>query len=269
MSERVERAFERASERGRIALIPFLTVGYPTVEISIDAARAVADAGADVIELGVPFSDPLAEGPVIQLSSHQALIQGVTLETCLNAAKRLRDGGVETPLVFMGYYNPILAYGIEGFCETAAASGADGLIVPDLPTEEAGPLREAAKAAGLDLIPLLALTSPDARIADACADASGFVYCVSVLGTTGARATVSDRVTGLVEKVRSYTTLPAAVGFGIARTEHVAEVARYADGAVFGSALVKLLGEEPGSGAAERARGFFEELSAGALRTGA
>ncbi len=267
MSERVGRAFERAGERGRIALIPFLTVGYPTVEISIDAARAVADAGADVIELGVPFSDPLAEGPVIQLSSHQALMQGVTLETCLDVAKRLRDGGVDTPLVFMGYYNPILAYGIEGFCESAAASGADGLIVADLPTEEAGPLRKAAKAAGLDLIPMLALTSSDARIADACADASGFVYCVSVLGTTGARETVSDRVTGLVEKVRSYTTLPAAVGFGIARAGHVAEVARYADGAVFGSALVRLLGEEPANGAAERARGFMEELSAGAVRT--
>jgi tryptophan synthase alpha chain len=246
-----------------------VTVGYPTVEVSIDVVRAIAEAGADVVELGVPFSDPLAEGPTIQKSSFHALSQGVTPGTCIEAARRLRSAGVRVPLVFMGYYNPVLSYGLEKFCEDAAAAGVDGLIVVDLPTEEAGPLRASARKHGLDLIPLLALTSPESRVEAACKDAAGFVYCVSVLGVTGARSAMSIRVRSLVEVVRRHTQLPVAVGFGISSAAHVAEVGQFADGVAVGSALIEAIGAGAADGAAGRAARFIKELGKGAVRPAA
>lgn len=269
MTDRVREAFENARKEGRIALVPFLTVGHPTVESSIASARAVVEAGADALELGVPFSDSLADGPVIQMSNFKALEQGVTVATCLDAARQLRAEGMTVPIILMGSYNPILSYGLAEFCIDAAAAGVDGLIVSDLPTEETGPLLAKAKPAGLSLVPLLALTSSEERIQSACREASGFIYCVAALGVTGARESVSDRVRGLVADVKRKVSLPAAVGFGISTAEHVAEVATFADGAVVGSALVQTLDDGPPETAPQRARDFIEGLAAGTRLPGA
>ncbi|MBI4220892.1 MAG: tryptophan synthase subunit alpha [Chloroflexi bacterium] len=258
--DRIQAAFVSAKERGRTAIVPFLTVGYPDVERSIAAARAVIEAGADVLELGVPFSDPLAEGPTIQRSSFHALSHGVTPRTCLDAAASLRKSGVKTPVILMGYYNPVLAYGLDRYCQDAGNAGVDGLIVVDLPTEEAGPLRDAARKCSIDLIPLLALTSPEQRIEAACRDAAGFVYCVSVLGVTGARAAMSARVKDLVNTVRKHTTLPVAVGFGISNAGHVREVGAYADGVAIGSALIDAMDAGPAEEAPARAGAFLRKL---------
>ncbi len=233
------------------------------MESSIAAARAVVEAGADALELGVPFSDPLADGPVIQMSSFKALEQGVTMRTCIEATRRLRADGVTVPIIFMGSYNPILSYGLAEFCADASAAGVDGLIVSDLPTEETGPLLAEAEPAGLSLVPLLALTSSEKRIRAACENASGFIYCVAVLGVTGARESVSDRVRGLVAAVKQQTSLPAAVGFGISSAEHVSEVGTFADGAVVGSALVKAIDDGATETAPQRAKEFIEGIMSG------
>ncbi len=244
----------------------FATSGVPTLGSTVPVLKAIADAGADLIELGVPFSDPLAEGPTIQKSSHAALEAGTTPETCLEAVREARVAGVEIPILLMGYYNPILKFGLAEYCKAVADAGADGLIVPDLPTPEAGPLLDECDRNGIALVPLMALTSTDENIAEACKRASGFVYCVSVLGVTGARATMNERVTGLVERVRARTDLPVAVGFGISTAEHVAEVSSYADGAVIGSALVNAItGGEP-DGAALRAGDFVRSVLPGTHR---
>ncbi|MEX0762081.1 MAG: tryptophan synthase subunit alpha [Dehalococcoidia bacterium] len=263
MTDRIREAIEAANAQGRIALLPFVTAGHPSPETTPDIVRAIVDAGADVVELGVPFSDPLAEGPTIQKSSFDALSRGVTPAACIDMATRIRESGVTVPLIFMGYYNPILSMGIGEFCRRSAAAGVDGLIVPDLPASEAGPLMDEADAAGLSVIPLLALTSTDRSVEQSCRRAGGFIYCVSVLGVTGARAQVSSRVRGLVEKVRSHTDLPVAVGFGISTPEHVAEVAGYADGAAVGSALVNAISDGPPETAAERAGKYVASLKPG------
>lgn len=262
----IQRAFEDARQRKRTAIAPFLTIGYPSVDASLEAVKKVAEAGADVVELGIPFSDPLAEGPTIQMSSHHALGQGVTPASCIAAAGRLRAEGLKIPLVFMGYYNPIMSFGLGRFCDAASESGVNGLIVADLPTEETGPLRAEADKRGLDLIPLLALTSPEPRIAAACRGARGFVYCVSVLGVTGARATVSARVRGLVEIVRRHTSIPVAVGFGISTPAHVKETGEFADGVVVGSALIDAMRAGPVESAPERAGAYISELARAAAR---
>jgi tryptophan synthase alpha chain len=266
MPDRIRHAFEAARKSGRIVLAPFVTVGYPSPAVTSDIVKAIAKAGADMIELGVPFSDPLADGPTIQNSSFVALQNGVTPQLCLDMAARLRKDGVTTPLILMGYYNPVLSYGPEKFCDKAAAAGVDGLIVPDLPPEEASPLIDIAARHGMVVVPLLALTSTDARIEMACKQAGGFVYCVSVLGVTGARQAMSTSVRGLVERVRRHTELPVAVGFGISRPEHVADVAQFADGALVGGALVDVLGKGPAESAAARAGEFIRSLMSGTPR---
>lgn len=260
---RLEETFNRLRAEGRTALIPFVTVGHPSVEATLEVVRELVAAGADVVELGVPFSDPLAEGPTIQKSSQHALALGVSAATCIETAARLRAGGVSVPLVLMGYYNPLLAHGLDRYCADAAEAGVDGLIVADLPLEETGPLRERTAEHGLSLIPLVALTSPEARVRAACEGAGGFVYCVSVLGVTGARGSMSGRVRGLVEAVRRYTSLPVAVGFGISTAGHVRDVASFADAAIVGSALVEVIGSGPPGDAAKRAGEFLRGLSAG------
>ncbi|MSQ07887.1 MAG: tryptophan synthase subunit alpha [Dehalococcoidia bacterium] len=269
MADRTRQAFEKAKAQGRIALAPFVTVGYPSPAATPGIVKAIVEAGADVVELGVPFSDPLAEGPTIQKSSFAALEQGVTPQVCIDIAAGLRRDGVKTPFIFMGYYNPVLAFGMERFCDRAAAAGVDGLIVADLPPEEAGPLTDIADRRGLIVVPLLALTSTDERIALGCRRAGGFVYCVSVLGVTGARTAMSERVRGLAGKVRAHTALPVGVGFGISKPQHVADVAMFADGAIVGSALIDAISAGPESGAAERAGAFIRSLASGTKRIGA
>jgi tryptophan synthase alpha subunit len=264
--QKIKQAFAKADAEGRAALGAFITSGFPTLETTVPILKAISDAGADVIEFGVPFSDPLAEGPTIQKSSHAALLAGTTPQTCLDAVRGARAAGVTTPVVLMGYYNPILAYGLGEFCRATAEAGADGFIVPDLPTPEAGPLLDECDRYGLALVPMVALTSTDESIAAACERGDGFVYCVSVLGVTGARTQVSERVRGLVSRVRSKTDLPVAVGFGVSTPEHVAQITTYADGAVVGSALVNSIADGAPAGAAERAGKFVKSLAPGTRR---
>lgn len=240
VSNGLDQAFVRARQERRAALIPYLSAGYPVPERYVDLAVTVLDAGADTLEIGIPFSDPLMDGPATQTAQQGSLAAGVTPAGCLRyaAAISARTG---KPLLFMGAYNPILAYGQEAFCREASQAGVTGLIVPDLPLEEQGDLRQAAIAHHLHLIQMVAPTSTPERLQRVCAAASGFVYGVSVAGVTGARATVSSAARPLVEAVKARTAVPVAVGFGIAGPEQAAEVASFADGVIVGAALVHLL----------------------------
>ena len=259
--ERIERMFERVRERERPGLVVFLTAGCPDMEATMELVPALVEAGADVVELGVPFSDPLAEGPTIQESSFLALQNGVTTADCLRAAETLRDRIPEAPLILMGYYNPVFSYGVSRFAAECQRIGVDGLITVDLPGTESGALAAECNARYISLIPLLAPTSTEESIAESCKNASGFVYCVSVIGVTGARNEVSNRGLELVQRVRAHTDLPLALGFGISAPEHVAEVGRTADAAVVGSALVRVLLESPRDEVVERASAFVASLA--------
>jgi tryptophan synthase alpha chain len=254
---------ERLNERrhqGAVGLVPFLTVGFPTLPATLELVVAMEEAGADVVELGVPFSDPLADGATIQRASFHALQHGVTLEGCLGLCRTLRQRGVRVPLVLMGYYNPILSYGLERLVGDAARAGVDGFIVADLPGEEAGPLEQLCEAQGLCNIPLLAPTSTEERVARACAKARGFVYCVSLTGVTGARAELPPNVSALVALVRRHTTLPLAVGFGISRREQVEALRASVDAVVVGSAIIDVIGAAPPALRAARVREFLAGL---------
>jgi tryptophan synthase alpha chain len=265
-TDRIREAFENAKSEGRIAIVPYVTVGFPELGHTTDIVRSVVEAGADIVELGVPFSDPLGDGPTIQASGHRALQNGVTPETCIQAVKDIRAAGIDVPIVFMGYYNTIFQMGLDTYCSRVSDAGVDGIIAADLPAAEAGPLQDACDAAGVALIPLVALTSTDRSIEHACARARGFIYCISVLGVTGARATMSERVEGLANNVRKYTDLPVAIGFGISTADHVAEVARFSDGAVVGSALINALADGEASGAAKRGGNYIQSLTPGTPR---
>jgi tryptophan synthase alpha chain len=258
--QRITDVFEGTQAEQRAALMPYLTLGYPTPERSLALVEAAVAGGADLLELGVPFSDPLADGPVIQRATHLALEQGTTVARCLELAGTLRRRGIDVPFVFMGYYNPILAYGEGDFCRACRASGVDGLIVPDLPPEEAGALEAACQAQGLGLTYLLAPTSTPARVRLVCERARGFVYLVSVTGITGARDRLPPDLAAFVHRVRAETDKPLAVGFGISNPEQAGQVAALADGVIVGSAIVRLA-EEPD--AAERVRAFVAQLRRG------
>lgn len=243
---RIVAAFGRARAENRAALIPYLTLGYPTPEMSLALAEAAVAGGADLLELGVPFSDPLADGPVIQRATHMALGQGITVARCLEMARSLRQREIMVPLIFMGYYNPILSYGEEAFCRACYEVHVDGLIVPDLPPEEGQGLEKACQAYGLALIYLLAPTSTPERIRLVTERSGGFVYLVSVAGITGPRERLPSDLDAFVRRVRAVTDKPLAVGFGISTPEQAAQVAALADGVVVGSALVRLAEEADG-----------------------
>ncbi len=228
---------------GRKALISFVTVGYPTIEATLGAVPILVQAGSNIIELGIPFSDPLADGATIQKASHEALHNGVTLRTCLDTAARLRSE-TNTPLVLMGYYNPIFSYGTSRFMRSCAEAGVDGVIVPDLPPEEGRELEESARTCGVDLVYLLAPTSTEDRIRLVAAHSTGFVYLVSVSGVTGARTQLPPDLEQFVQRVRHFTGQPLCVGFGISRPEQASEISRYADGVVVGSKLVQIMETE-------------------------
>ena len=234
----IARAF---TGHGRLAaLMPYLMGGYPSIPASRECAEAAAAAGADLIELGVPFSDPLADGPVIHAAATEALSAGVTpddvLRLCESAAQRL-------PVVLMVYANVVLSAGIEAYARRAAAAGAAGLIVPDLPYDEAGQLRAACDAAGLALVPLVAPITPDRRVAEIGRDARGFVYAVSLAGTTGERAELPSDLPATVERVRGFAAVPVAVGFGVSTPEQARAVGELADGVIVGSRVVRAAGE--------------------------
>ncbi len=260
-ADRIATKFAAAKTAGRPALVVFVTVGHPYPSAALDIVPGLVAAGADAVELGIPFSDPIGEGPVIQESSFTALQNGVTPQDCLDTAKALRPSVGDTPLILMGYYNSLVSYGLQRFAAACADATVDGLIVVDLPASEADPLVQELSPHGVHLIPLLAPTSADESIAQSVAQGGGFVYCISVTGVTGARAEVSQGGLDLVSRVRQRTDLPVAVGFGISSREHVLDVGKRADGAVVGSALVRALGNGPHEGAAARGREVVAELA--------
>jgi tryptophan synthase alpha chain len=235
----IHTAFARAKESGRAAFMPYFSVGYPSLDMSAQIIQAIALAGADLIELGIPFSDPLADGPTIQRSTQIALEQGASVAGCLQIVRQLRQAGVYQPLLLMGYINPILAYGIARFTRDAAEAGADGLIVPDLPPEEGGPLSAACLAHDLALVYLVAPTSTPERIVLAASASQGFLYLVSVTGVTGERDHLPADLVEFVQRVRQHTSLPLAVGFGIATPAQASAVGQVADGVIVGSALIR------------------------------
>jgi tryptophan synthase alpha chain len=220
--------------------MPYLMGGYPSIEDSVAAGLAAADAGADLIELGVPFSDPLADGPVIHAAATDALAAGATPHGVLGACERIAE---RVPVVLMVYANIVLTAGVEAFALRAASSGASGLIVPDLPHDEAGELRDACDAEGLALVPLVAPTTTPERIAAIGADARGFVYTVSLTGTTGERDALPPGLEQTVERVRAASSVPVAVGFGISTADHARAVAEIADGVIVGTRVVRAAGE--------------------------
>ncbi len=240
----IDSTFERLRSEGRLAFIPYLTAGYPDRDGSLELGRAFAAHGADLIELGVPFSDPMGDGPTIQRSSSVALQGGMTVRGALALARELADG-TPTPLALMGYYNPIARYGPDAFCRDARAAGVAGLIVPDLPLEESEELRVACRGNDMRLIYLLAPTSTEARIRAVAERASGFIYCMAVTGVTGARADLSADLAPFLARVRAATDVPLVVGFGISRPEHVARLRGLADGVVVASALIDLVDRTP------------------------
>jgi tryptophan synthase alpha chain len=235
---RISEAFRGAKREGRAALIPFLTAGDPNIEATVTLARALAEAGADIIELGIPFSDPIADGPTIQASSKRALDAGFRLERLWGCCAALKGG---PPLVLMTYYNPVYHLGLEIFAERAASAGVAGVIIPDLPPEEAGPWKEAALKHGLDTVFLLAPTSNAHRVKVVARASRGFIYYVSLTGVTGARTELPPELAASLRSLRSQVRLPVAVGFGISRPEQVKHLSPLADGIIVGSALVRLV----------------------------
>lgn len=246
MSARITDVFAGLRGSGRTGLVTYVTGGDPDAERSGEILRALDRAGADVLEVGVPFSDPLADGPVIQRASERALAAGATMTGTLDLIERVRPD-VRGAVVVFTYANPILRMGVDAFAARAAQAGVDGVLVLDLPLEEAGPLRQTVVDAGIDPIFLLSPTTTEARIRRAAELGRGFLYGISRLGVTGARAEVAAGARTLVERIRAVTTLPIAVGFGLSRPEHLQEVGECADAAVVGSALVDIIAREAAS----------------------
>jgi tryptophan synthase alpha chain len=241
MSTRIDQRFSQLKADGRAALVTFLTAGDPDPATSLAILHALPKAGADVVELGMPFTDPMADGPAIQMSSQRALKAGQTLTKTLDMVRGFRQTDNSTPIVLMGYYNPIYIYGVERFLADAKSAGVDGLIVVDLPPEEDEELCLPALAAGLNFIRLATPTTDDKRLPAVLANTSGFVYYVSITGITGAATPDPGKVTGAVARIKRHTKLPVAVGFGVRTAEQAAAIASGADGVVVGSALVSAL----------------------------
>lgn len=244
---RIAERFAALRQRGEGALVVFVTAGDPNRELSEKLVLSIAEAGADVIEIGIPFSDPLADGPTIQSSTYRALQQGVTPASVLEMIARVRARS-DVPLVVMTYFNPVWQMGIERFARQASEAGVDGVIMTDMPPDEAGEWHPVARRYGLDTIFLVAPTSTQERMRLVAQMSSGFVYCVSRTGVTGAREDLPDEVPQMLQAMRELTDLPLCVGFGISRPEHVQAVCRIADGAVVGSAVVSLIAQQAEKG---------------------
>jgi tryptophan synthase alpha chain len=239
MTTRIDRRFAALKQEGRAALVTFITAGDPDYATSLAILTAVPAAGADVVELGMPFTDPMADGPAVQASSLRALKAGQTMRKTLDLVRAFRAGDDATPIVLMGYYNPIYIYGVEEFLADATSAGIDGLIVVDLPAEEDDELCVPALKAGLNFIRLATPTTDDKRLPAVLANTSGFVYYVSITGITGAATPEFGRVGQAVARIKRHTDLPIAVGFGVKNAEHARAIAQGADGVVVGSALVE------------------------------
>lgn len=266
MTSRIGATLARHREAGTLALVGWQTIGYPSVDESRALVTALIDGGFDLIELGVPFSDPQADGTTIQRASFEALRQGATLGVALDTVRTLRAEGVVAPLIFMSYYNPILSRGLERFAADARDAGVDGVIVPDLPAEESDDLIAALESAEIDVIFLVAPTTPDARLRAIAARARGFLYCVSLTGVTGARQSLPEDLPDYLARVRTFTDVPLAVGFGVSRPEHVASLRGVADAAIIASAIIDRMDRaDPGDRVASL-QAFAQELRAAADR---
>ena len=241
MKTRIDARFAALKQQSRAGLVTFVTAGDPDAETSLEILKALPAVGADVVELGMPFSDPMADGPAIQASSQRALRAGQTLKKTLAVVRTFRAGDDVTPIVLMGYYNPIYIYGVPRFLADAKAAGVDGLIVVDLPPEEDDELCVPALNAGLNFIRLATPTTDDRRLPAVLANTSGFVYYVSITGITGAAAPDTRRVVDAVKRIKRHTSLPVAVGFGVKTAEHARAIAAGADGVVVGTALVEAI----------------------------
>lgn len=260
MKGRIDKTFEDLRGNGRTALIAYLMAGYP---VGIDTAETIvtlADSGADIIEVGIPFSDPLADGATIQKASEAALASGVTTDYVLAAVKEARMV-TQAPILVMTYYNIVLRYGLERFAAAAAAAGVDGAIIPDLPPEEAGAWRRAAAQHGLNTVFLVAPTSSEARIRRVTEASNGFVYCVSLTGVTGGRKELADGLPAFIETVKRATDKPVAVGFGVSTADQASQLSMLADGVIVGSALIDRM--TGGSQGITSAAGFIKELKGG------
>lgn len=235
---RLEKTFERLKAEKRSAFVTFVTAGDPTIETSLELVQRLPSAGADIIELGMPFTDPMADGPAIQRSSQRALAHGMSLKGTLELVRKFREQNDDTPVILMGYYNPIYQYGVSAFIRDALSAGVDGTIVVDLPPEADGEMCIPALQAGLHFIRLATPTTDDVRLPTVLTNTSGFVYYVSITGITGTASINPDRVRDAVARIKAHTALPVAVGFGIKTPEDVRNVASMADGVVVGSAIV-------------------------------
>lgn len=263
MTSHIENTFKSLS---RPALVSFITAGDPDADLSMAALMALAEGGADIIELGMPFSDPMADGPTIQAASERALAAGAGMEQTLSMVRRFREVNAETPVVLMGYMNPVFSYGAERFAQEAKDAGVDGLILVDLPPEEAGEILPYAQAAGLDIIRLVTPTTDETRLETILEGASGFLYYVSITGVTGTASADTVAVKAHIAEIRKQTALPVAVGFGIKTPEDVAAMGEFADAIVVGSAIVKNM--EPLRNAQDLSRAITAQVQAlaGALR---
>jgi len=264
MTNRIDARFRELKRRKEKALIAYLTVGFPTVKMLPELVEACEQAGVDLVELGVPFSDPLADGPTIQHASEKGLANGVSMAVVLEQVRRLRRGKVMLPLALMTYYNPVLHYGLARFCRESRSAGVDGLIVPDLPPEEAGDLVRAARPAGLDTVFLAAPTSPRERLLRVAKLSTGFIYYVSLTGVTGARKNLPPQIGAQVRAIKRMTSLPVCVGFGISSPAQARAAARVADGVIVGSALINLI-RRSGRGAPRAATRFLRALKRACL----
>jgi tryptophan synthase alpha chain len=269
IAPRIARRFDALKADNRAGLVTFVTAGDPNLEISSEILAGLPEAGADIIELGMPFSDPMADGPSIQLAGQRALKNGQNLKKTLAMVAEFRAGDDETPIVLMGYFNPIYRYGVAAFVAEAHRVGVDGLIVVDTPLEEDEELRVPSETAGIDFIRLVTPATGDDRITDLVSGARGFIYYVSVTGITGAGSALIDDIASGVGRVRQTTELPVAVGFGVRTPDQAADIARVADGVVIGSAIVNIVANgvdedgSPKAGLADEVLGFVKELSVG------
>jgi len=261
MSQRLRKRFDDARREGRTLFIPYVTGGYPAPADTVPIMLAMEAGGADVIEIGVPFSDPMADGATIQHANQVAVEQGVTLMDCLSFVREARRQGLQAPVILMGYYNPILSLGEARAAAEAAAAGADGFIVVDLPAEEAEGFVLACRANELSFVPMVAPTTSDERIEKLAGYADAFLYCVSVTGTTGQRTDLPPELPAFIARVRRHTDLPLAVGFGITRREHVEAVGRVADAAAIGSAIIATIDAADGKDRAQCVREFVEDVT--------
>ncbi|MQG18538.1 MAG: tryptophan synthase subunit alpha [SAR202 cluster bacterium] len=261
MTNRIDQIIQKSKQSSEMVISSFITVGFPNKNQSIEIASTLLNNQVDLIELGMPFSDPIAEGPTIQKTSQIALSQGIGIDSCLEAATIVRKSNSQAGIILMGYFNPILKYGLQKFVQKAACSKVDGIIIPDLPIEESSELRMICKQYDIHLIPLIAPTSTPERIDRICEKADGFIYCVSVKGVTGARKKLDyDNLKLFVNKIREKTNLPILIGFGISTPEQVEQISKFADGVIVGSSLLNSIMESPNDQAVKKAVQFMKSL---------